>query len=484
MARCLMIATALVLGVAPARGQSFNLDAGLAGGVPAATYGGAAESPGAWQSLDFASSTTLALVDFDGQPTSVTITASAAFPSASGSDDGPSGDDASLLDDYLDLGSDEAIFTLAGLAAGRYRIWTYAWTPGDPSGVSYVAVSEDTWGVGGAWGGGFADFTTHAIHDVELDADEDVTVHITGVIGDGVLNGMQIVKLPDDPPPVGDPQGFNLDAGSELGTPSRGFGGAGEQPGVWMPIAFSIENPLTLRGLDGEPTTITLEANLPFGPAFSEHDGPSGDEEKLLEDYLDLHTTGGTFTFKGVPAGDYVVYTYAWAPDDDRYRTFVTIGEDSQTIGGAWTGGLEQGVTHARQAVTVPASGRLVIQTFGTKGTLNGIQIVPVVDMPVEPDPEEVPEVVEASEPGVEVVDEPAVTETTTVEEAVEPGPEPTVEVVEPGTDTSSQDASAEAAAEVTAQGGADGCGGGHASELGLLALALVVAWRARRVAA
>lgn len=482
--RVLVMTLGLLLVAASARAQSFNLDAGT-GPLPAATYGGAGQSPGVWQALDFAGGTTVTLTDADGAATAVTVTASAAFPSAAASDDGPSGDDEALLEDYLDLGAPEATFTIAGLAPGEYRVVTYAWTPGDASAVSYVMRVDDTWAVGGAWPGMLTDFTTHAVHDLELAAGEDVVIHITGVIGDGVLNGMQIVKLPDDPPPVGDPQGFNLDAGSEFGQPSRGYGAASGQEGVWMPIAFSAENPITLRGLDGEPTSVTVEANLPFGPAFYEHEGPSGDDEKLLEDYLDLHSTNGDFTFKGVPPGDYILYTYAWGPDVAAYRTKVTIGDDTQTIGGAWTGTLEEGVTHARHMLTVPANGRFVIRTFGTKGTLNGIQLVPVVDTPVEPEPEPTPEVApEAEEPSAEVVE---AVETAEVAETVEASPvdEGAAEAVEPAPEPPVEATSEPAAeAEVTVRGGADdGCAGGGpgGALLGVVVIAALMGVVARR---
>lgn len=385
-----------------ARAQSFNVDVGDGASVPSPAYGGAAASAGVWQALDVTTTAT-ALVDVDGAAQPVTLTASADLASEASVGQGPSGDDAALLDDYVALDAKPTTLTFEGLSAGTYQVYTYALAPGDPEAITYVAVGDDTQAVAGTWTGTFDVFITHALHEVEL-ADGDALVISAVGVEHGALGGVQLVRLPDDPPPVGDPQGFNLDGGAQLGEPSSAYGAAAGQPGHWMALAFNFENPVTLVGLDGQATSVTLEANLPFGPAFYENPGPSGDDEKLLEDYLDLHTTPGTFELKGVPPGDYVIYTYAWGADDARWTTFVTIGEDSQTIGGAWPGALTQGVTHARHEVTVPPSGKLTIRTFGTKGTLNGIQIVPVPDdVPVEPGPEsadeDAPESAEEVEP-------------------------------------------------------------------------------------
>ncbi|MCC6622939.1 MAG: hypothetical protein IT385_16895 [Deltaproteobacteria bacterium] len=483
--RVLLSLSFLVAAAPTGRAQSFNLDVGDAGGLPSAAYGGAAKSPGTWQALDLASTDPLALVTLGGEASTVTVTASTALTVTSATLEGPIDDDARLLEDWAPLGATPVTLTLAGLAPGRYQVWTYAWSPDEPAPITYVAVNDDTQAVSGAWPDeGFAVFVTHALHELDVGDGDDVVVSLVGV-DQGALGGLQLVRLPDDPPPVGEPRGFNLDAGTMFGQPSRGWGGAAEQVGVWMPLSFHAENPVTLSGLDGEPTTVTLEANLPFGPASFAHDGPSGDEERLLEDYLDLHSTGGTFTFKGVPPGDYVVYTYAWGPDDDRYRTRVTLGEETQEIGGAWTGALAQGITHARHAVTVPSTGKLEIYTFGTKGTLNGIQLVPVVDTPVEPGPEVEPE------PAPEVQPEPAPDAEPQPEPDPEPEPQPDPEPEpEPAPEPDPEPEAAPeptpepaAEAEVVSRGDDDGCRGAPSGALALstlVALALL-ARRARR---
>ncbi len=480
---------ALVFGVSAAHAQSFNLDAGTELGLPDDSYGGAAESPGVWQVLDFNVEQTVTLVGLDGLPTGVTISSPLPFGPAFTLHDGPSGDDEKLLEDYLDLHSTPVTLEVVGLAAGRYRVFTYAWAPDDERYVTLVSINDDNWALGGPWPGHLEPFVTHALHEVDIAEGAPLAISVFGV-DKGTLNGLQIVRVPDDPPPVGDPQGFNLDAGARFGEPDASWGAAAGQPGRWMPLAFSAENPVTLQGLEGQPTTIRVTANLPFGPASFAHDGPSGDDEKLLEDYLDLHSTPGTFDFSGVPAGDYVVYTYAWGPDDDRYRTQVTIGDVTQQVGGPWPGGLAEGVTHARHKVTVPPSGKLTIKTFGTKGTLNGIQLVPAEDdRPVEAPPEVVeaePEVVEP-EPEAEVIEpEPEVVEAEpeVVEpEVVEVEPEVVApEQVEPAeVEPEVIDVADEATVEPR-RGHEDGCGaGGAQAGLALAMVLTTIVTRARR---
>ncbi len=217
-------------------------------------------------------------------------------------------------------------------------------------------------------------------------------------------------------------QSFNLDAGGELGLPSASYGGAAGQPGEWLELSFNVEQVVPLMDIAGEATSVTLSSPLPFGPSFSLHDGPTGGDEALLEDYLDLHSTPAALEIAGLQAGRYTIYTYAWAPDDSRFSTIVTVGEDSQTIGGAWSGALELGVTHARHEVEVAAGGTVTLHTFGlTKGTLNGMQIVAQPDEPSpEATPESSPEPV--AEPAPEAVAEPA------PEVGPEPAPEPAPE--------------------------------------------------------
>lgn len=171
-------------------------------------------------------------------------------------------------------------------------------------------------------------------------------------------------------------QSFNLDMGSEYGTPSSDYGAAAGQSGVWHELVGNDPGPFPLNGLDGAPTGVTLSMNLPFGPGSADNFGTFGDDEALLDDYWPLGSRPANFTFEGLEAGVYQVWVYAWAADSSDFNTLVTMGEDSQQVGGFWPGQLEQGVTHAFFEPRVAAGGTIDLFCRGIgSGTLNGIQI-------------------------------------------------------------------------------------------------------------
>ncbi|MCB9898245.1 MAG: hypothetical protein H6825_09605 [Planctomycetes bacterium] len=172
-------------------------------------------------------------------------------------------------------------------------------------------------------------------------------------------------------------QDFNVDYGSATPVPSTSFGGAAAQPGTWNGISGLEEFPVELVDVDGVATSVTIDADLPFGPATFDHPGTSGDLEGLLDDYLDLHSVPAAFHVHGLQAGTYVVTTYAWAPDEAAFKTAVTVnGSHTQLVGGKWPGMLRQGVTHARHEAGLADGEALDIQVFGFgKGTLNGLQL-------------------------------------------------------------------------------------------------------------
>ena len=175
-------------------------------------------------------------------------------------------------------------------------------------------------------------------------------------------------------------QAFNVDYGSANPAPTEGYGAAAGQPGTWNVISGLEERLVPLVTIDGQPSAVTIEPDLPFGPAAFDNPGTVGDDDALLDDYLDLHSVPAAFHLHGLQPGAYVVLTYAWAPDEAAFKTSVTVnGGDTQLVGGKWPGGLRLGITHARHLVGIAEGETLDIQTFGLgKGTLNGLQVVPV----------------------------------------------------------------------------------------------------------
>lgn len=172
---------------------------------------------------------------------------------------------------------------------------------------------------------------------------------------------------------------INLDFGNAFATPANTYGAAANQPGTWNQIA--AQNTPNVLGINGVATDVSVAYNLaPVNFSFN-NAGTAGDDQALLDDLWDLGTTGpDTITITGLDAGNYTIYTYAWAPDSAAFVTGVAVnGLNQQNVGGAWGGALQQGITHAVHNVA-HAGGALTINLTplnGGFGSLNGIQIVP-----------------------------------------------------------------------------------------------------------
>ncbi|MBK7644081.1 MAG: hypothetical protein IPJ19_13695 [Planctomycetes bacterium] len=88
-----------------------------------------------------------------------------------------------------------------------------------------------------------------------------------------------------------------------------------------------------------------------------------------------------TWTFAGLAAGDYVLYTYAWAPDSAFFHSLVSVTgspDPAQVVGGAWPGGYVAGVTHARHRIHVVTGSNVVMNLSVASGSasVNGFQLV------------------------------------------------------------------------------------------------------------
>jgi len=171
-------------------------------------------------------------------------------------------------------------------------------------------------------------------------------------------------------------QSFNVDFGTVGTPPTNTYGAAALQPGIWNEIeGGALSAPLV--GLGGTPTAVTIDAD---GNSFTFNNaGTTGDDEALLDSLLDGPTT---IVFRGLAPGDYVVYTYAWAPDSAAYITNVEVlgsSDPLQACGGNWGGTFQLGVIYTRHAVTIGGSlANLEIQlTTGSQfRSVNGVQIV------------------------------------------------------------------------------------------------------------
>jgi hypothetical protein len=199
----LLAIVALVACAAPLSAQSFNLDFGQPGAVPASSYA-AAGLPGYWNGIQATASIDYVLKDLGGNTTNVHFSQAGAAGLIAASDPSLGGDDALLMDDGLityTFGVDSC-FYFYGLQPGVYELITYAWRPNSPSQMALSHV-DNTPGLevsGGAWPG-------QQVHGVTY-AREIVTVDSSGFMGPhsgldasavpavgAVCNGIQLRRI-------------------------------------------------------------------------------------------------------------------------------------------------------------------------------------------------------------------------------------------------------------------------------------------------
>jgi hypothetical protein len=176
-------------------------------------------------------------------------------------------------------------------------------------------------------------------------------------------------------------QGFNIDVSAVYGTPGPGFAAGGAQPGVWTSVG-ATQGTYPLLSLSGAPTSATITCVGTGSYDFSYNNpGTSGDDQALMDDASDPTSIGATWTINGVAAGDYVLYTYAWAPDSSGFYSNVSVAgspDPVQSVGGAWSGFYTPGLTHAVHHITVASGGSIgmSISVSVSFATLNGFQLV------------------------------------------------------------------------------------------------------------
>ena len=202
--RTLVLLSALAIGAPVLGQQNFNIDIGgnQTFGIPANSYGAAALQPGTWNDVQtFAFGQ--ALFDLTGTLTAVSFTDIGTGNGNYESDNqGTSGDDEALLDDFTDLGctnGDMTSYTISGLPDDDYDIYTYAWASDVNTfrtDVSVTGSSDPVQTVGGAWMGSHAHLVTYALHRVTVSGGSDVDIQTVtlwvGGGGCGSVNGFQI----------------------------------------------------------------------------------------------------------------------------------------------------------------------------------------------------------------------------------------------------------------------------------------------------
>lgn len=173
-------------------------------------------------------------------------------------------------------------------------------------------------------------------------------------------------------------QSLNIDFDSGS-TPSSSFGAAAGQTGTWSQIGtiyWTVALPIV--GLSGASSGVFVSGGTPLsqpGVAFASVPGTTGDDSFLLEDALALQGAPQpwSLTLSPLQPGTYDVYTYACTPSS---TVGIRVnGSAIQTLGGPWTGGYVQGVTHALHPVTVGTAGSITVETSGAS-IVSGVQLV------------------------------------------------------------------------------------------------------------
>jgi len=180
-------------------------------------------------------------------------------------------------------------------------------------------------------------------------------------------------------------QSFNLDIGRDdvlFLVADSSYGAGASQPGHWNAVIPQLFT-MTLDDLSGAATSVQVTSDtsndigmFPFSL--------TGEDSKLLEDAQWVPTNFPPTTivesdwdFTGLANGSYEVYTYAWSADPSVLSD-VTIGADTQTVGGSWPGAQTLGITYAKHDVDV-TDGTLTITVAGQSmgsARVNGIQLV------------------------------------------------------------------------------------------------------------
>jgi len=172
-------------------------------------------------------------------------------------------------------------------------------------------------------------------------------------------------------------QSINIDLSTTFGTPSNTFAAAG-LAGTWNPIQIAT-GPFPLVDLAGAMTAATISRTAGVGYDFSYNNaGTFGDDEALMDDGQDP-SSDSTWTIANLAAGNYTVYTYAWAPDSATYVSNVVVNGGTATpVGGAWPSGYVAGITHSVDNVAIAAGGSITIRIYVNTSfaTFDGVQIV------------------------------------------------------------------------------------------------------------
>jgi len=185
--------------VSAVHAQTINVDFGDASGTPTSEYA-AAGMPGVWNAITDTSSPA-SLVNVAGELTAATLSiAPNGVSLGSTTDQSTTGDDASLLRDFLrpDEG-DMVTVEFANLEPGPYRVITYAVGGQTEPMLSWVwtndELGDNVIDLFGVTGNGLEPLLTHSEHIVDVTSEGTLTVTVKGQ-GTAFVNGIQLIPVP------------------------------------------------------------------------------------------------------------------------------------------------------------------------------------------------------------------------------------------------------------------------------------------------
>ena len=178
---------------------------------------------------------------------------------------------------------------------------------------------------------------------------------------------------------------INIIGPSQPGGPNSSYGGAIGQAGKWNMFSGTTTFG-ALIDTQGN-TTLAYMKNTGGNDNFFDNPLTNGDDESLLDNYVDTGGPGKIYAFalRSLALGDYLVITYAWSPDDPVNDVTIVSCSNStdppQKVGGQdWGGAHKLGVTYAAHRVTVTGTDSfdLTIEAGSGEGRFCGVQIMPV----------------------------------------------------------------------------------------------------------
>jgi len=206
----LLALASAVLAAAPVSAQSLNINLGTSNlaQLPSNAYGAAANQTGSWNVVSGNPASTTNLIDVNGAPTTVTIAHVGGFGDFGIPNATWSGDDEKLMEKAVDVGGlaqggGTITWTISGLVAGSYRVYTYALAPDLPATyrtrVAVTNASEASQIVGGAWPGSpHVLGISYALHTVTVGIGQNLTIVTTdpGAPANNLatVNGLQIQR--------------------------------------------------------------------------------------------------------------------------------------------------------------------------------------------------------------------------------------------------------------------------------------------------